>query len=64
VEGEVSKGELRVLKGDTDSVLSVAWSLDGMCIAFASERGGNYEIYVMNADPSAGSGHSGSRVSP
>ena len=28
------------------------WSPDGSKIAFASERDGNYEIYVMNADGS------------
>ena len=28
------------------------WSLDGKRIAFASQRDGNYEIYVMNADGS------------
>jgi hypothetical protein len=31
-------------------------------IAFVSRRDSNGEIYVMNADPSAGSGHSGSGV--
>jgi TolB protein len=29
---------------------SPAWSPDGKAIAFASERDGNSEIYVMNAD--------------
>ena len=27
-----------------------AWSPDGTKIAFASDRDGNYEIYVMDAD--------------
>ena len=27
-----------------------AWSPDGKRIAFTSNRDGNYEIYVMNAD--------------
>jgi Tol biopolymer transport system component len=29
---------------------SPAWSPDGTCIAFSSERDGNKDIYVMNAD--------------
>jgi Tol biopolymer transport system component len=37
-----------------------SWSPDGSRITFDSDRDGNREIYVMNADPSAGSGHSGS----
>jgi Tol biopolymer transport system component len=31
---------------------SPAWSPDGAKIAFHSDRGGNYQIYVMNADGS------------
>ena len=30
-----------------------AWSPDGSKIAFESDRDGNYEIYVMNADGTA-----------
>jgi Tol biopolymer transport system component len=30
-----------------------AWSSDGIRIAFASHRDGNWEVYVMNADGSA-----------
>jgi Tol biopolymer transport system component len=32
---------------------SPAWSPDGMRLAFASNRGGSYDIYVANADGSA-----------
>jgi Tol biopolymer transport system component len=39
-----------------------AWSPNGKRVAFTSDRDGNVEIYVMNADPSAVSGDSGSGV--
>jgi len=37
---------------ETDRVLDVdpVWSHDGRAIAFTSDRDGNSEIYVMNAD--------------
>ena len=33
-------------------ILAPAWSPDGRQIAFYSERDGNWEIYLMNADGS------------
>jgi len=42
--------------GSNDSELAIglshSWSPDGQKIAFTSERDGNWEIYVMNADGS------------
>ena len=36
----------------TESGRQAAWSPDGRSIAFTSDRDGNYEIYVMDADGS------------
>ena len=41
-------GQMRL----TESSKDPAWSPDGTKIAFASDRDGNYEIYVMNAPAS------------
>jgi Tol biopolymer transport system component len=40
------------LTNTTASDAYPAWSLDGMKIVFVSNRAGNYEIYVMNANGS------------
>jgi outer membrane protein assembly factor BamB len=40
----------RTLKKLTYSGVNPAWSPDGKRIAFSTNRDGNYEIYVMNAD--------------
>ncbi len=39
-----------VLVGCGDEDVFSAWSPDGTKIAFTSDRDGNFEIYVMNAD--------------
>ena len=44
-------GVIRLTDNDASDV-TPAWSPDGRRIAFASERDGNLEIYVMNADGS------------
>jgi Tol biopolymer transport system component/CubicO group peptidase (beta-lactamase class C family) len=41
--------ERRTLTGNA-SLATPAWSPDGKKIAFVRERGGSYEVYVMNAD--------------
>ena len=39
-------------KPGDDLSTPAAWSPDGSRIAFASDRDGNFEVYVMNADGS------------
>ncbi len=46
-----ASGFTRLTNNDVDDV-TPAWSPDGRRITFASERDGNLEIYVMNADGS------------
>ena len=47
---------------NTPVPLTITPASDGGRIAFQSNRDGNWEIYVMSADPSAGSGQGGSGV--
>ena len=46
-----ASGVTRLTYSDTYDVAPV-WSPDGRRIAFSSERDGNPEVYVMNADGS------------
>jgi dipeptidyl aminopeptidase/acylaminoacyl peptidase len=62
--GQTGQGHSRINVMNTDGVgvtlnpnpagayedVDPAWSPDGLHIAFASNRGGNYDIYVMNAN--------------
>ncbi|MBK9055699.1 MAG: PD40 domain-containing protein [Chloroflexi bacterium] len=41
-----------ILTPDTSGDYTPAWSPDGQRIVFVSERDGNAELYVMNADGS------------
>ena len=50
--GGWTAGAIRRLTNDSASDSSPVWSPDGRHIAFASERDGNYEIYVMGSDGS------------
>jgi len=43
---------LTPLTSDTTENIMPAWSPDGAKIAFSSNRDGNHEIYVMNANGS------------
>jgi TolB protein len=43
-------GQTRLTRGNAFQSAPPAWSPDGRRIAFASERDGNAEIYVVNAD--------------
>ena len=45
-------GDVRALTGSAGSNTHPTWSADGTRIYFVSDRDGNYEIYVMNADGS------------
>ena len=42
--------EVRQLTEINDSDSGPAWSPDGTRIAFASDRYGDFEVFVMNAD--------------
>jgi TolB protein len=64
VNGHALKGEIYVMNADgtnttrltnnNDFDRSPSWSPDGEKIAFTSDRDGNTEIYVMNADDGSG----------
>jgi Tol biopolymer transport system component len=43
------RGVMRLTR-DGKSIQSMAWSTDGERLLFSSERTGNGDIYVMNAD--------------
>ena len=49
---EIPEGNITRLTSDPARDFNPCWSPDGTQIAFQSERDGNWEIYVMNADGS------------